>query len=54
MVYAIFIYTLSALFLFFDMMMQVSPGIMTDELMYSLDINIFWLGLMSGAYFVTL
>ena len=35
------------------MALQVSPGIMTNQLMQSLNINIFWLGAASGAYFIT-
>ena len=50
---ATFIYTLVALFLFFEMALQVSPGIMTQYLIKDLNLSIFGLGLVSGAYFVT-
>ena len=53
MLYSISLFTLAALFLFFEMALQVSPGIMTNNLMYSLHIDIFWLGITSGAYFIT-
>ena len=50
---SVFLFTLASLFLFFEMALQVSPGIMTRDLMRSLDIDIFWLGMTSGAYFIT-
>jgi predicted MFS family arabinose efflux permease len=50
---SVFVFLLAALFLFFEMAIQVSPGIMTQSLMDSFHINVFWLGLMSGAYFIT-
>ncbi len=53
MLKSIFIFLLAALFLFFEMAIQVSPGIMTQSLMDSFHIDVFWLGLMSGAYFIT-
>lgn len=53
MLKSIFLFTLAALFLFFEMGLQVSPGIMTYDLMRSLNIDIFWLGITSGAYFIT-
>ena len=53
MLYGIIVYLLAALFLFFEMGIQVSPGIMTHQLMDGLQLNIFWLGLMSSAYFIT-
>ncbi|MDC0535110.1 MFS transporter [Francisellaceae bacterium] len=53
MIKSIFIFLLAALFLFFEMAIQVSPGIMTQSLMDSFHIDVFWLGLMSGAYFIT-
>ena len=53
MLKSIFLFILSSLFLFFEMGLQVSPGIMTNNLMRSLDIDIFWLGITSGAYFFT-
>ena len=53
MLKSIFLFTLSALFLFFEMALQVSPGIMTHDLMQSLNIDIFWLGVISGSYFIS-
>lgn len=50
---AIFIFALMAIFLCFEMTLQVSPGVMTSELSSSLGLNSFLLGLMSGVYFVT-
>ncbi|WP_440615570.1 MFS transporter [Cysteiniphilum sp. 6C5] len=50
---SVFLFILAALFLFFEMALQVSPGIMTENLMSSLHIDIFWLGVTSGAYFIT-
>lgn len=50
---AIFIYMLVAFFLCFEMAVQVSPSIMTSELMRDLHLNTFSLGLMSGFYFYT-
>lgn len=49
----VFLFILAALFLFFEMALQVSPGIMTNDLMNSLHIDVFWLGVTSGAYFIT-
>lgn len=49
----VFLFILAALFLFFEMALQVSPGMMTENLMSSLHIDIFWLGVTSGAYFIT-
>lgn len=53
MIKSVIMFMLAALFLFFEMAIQVSPGIMTEPLMNSFNINVFWLGLMSGAYFIT-
>ena len=50
---SIFLFILASLFLFFEMALQVSPGIMTNDLMNSLHIDVFWLGITSGAYFIT-
>ncbi|MDA0911486.1 MAG: MFS transporter, partial [Proteobacteria bacterium] len=50
---SVLLFILAALFLFFEMALQVSPGIMTENLMISLHIDIFWLGVTSGAYFIT-
>jgi len=50
---AILSYTIVALFLFFEMGVQVSPSVMTEQLMQDLNIDAFGLGLMSGFYFYT-
>lgn len=42
-----------ALFLCFEMALQVSPGVMAKNLMQDLDISTLGLGLMSGCYFIT-
>lgn len=47
------IFTLVALFLFFEMAVQVSPSVMTHQLMSSLHISAVGLGFMSGFYFYT-
>ncbi len=50
---AIFIFLLMAIFLCFEMALQVSPGVMTEDLSNSLHLTSFSLGLMSGVYFIT-
>ena len=50
---AVLIFILMALFLCFEMALQVSPGVMVNELTTALNLNSFSLGLMSGVYFVT-
>ena len=50
---AIFLYMLTALFLCFEMGLQVSPSVMTDHLIDSLQISVAGLGFMSGFYFYT-
>lgn len=50
---AILSYAVVALFLFFEMGVQVSPSVMTHQLMQDLHIDAFGLGLMSGFYFYT-
>ncbi|MEM1244710.1 MAG: MFS transporter [Pseudomonadota bacterium] len=50
---AILIYCLVSLFLFFEMMVQVSPSVIAPQLMHDLSIGAFGLGLMSGFYFYT-
>jgi MFS family permease len=50
---AVFIYLLTALFLCFEMGLQVSPSVMTNDLMHSLNISVIGLGFMSGFYFYT-
>lgn len=50
---AILIFILMALFLCFEMALQVSPGVMTVPLRHDLQLTAFGLGLMSGVYFVT-
>ena len=47
------IYFLTVLFLIFEMGVQVSPSVMTSQLMHDLHLNTFQLGLMSGFYFYT-
>src|SRR3989344_2192116 len=47
------VFTLVALFLFYEMGVQVSPSVMTHELMSALKIDAVGLGLMSGFYFYT-
>ncbi len=48
---AIFLYCLVSFFLFFEMAIQVSPSVMSSELMHDLNIGTFGLGIMSGLYF---
>lgn len=48
---AIIVYMLAALFLLYEMALQVSPSIMTTELMRDLHIDAAGLGLMAGFYF---
>lgn len=50
---AILLYAMVAFFLFFEMAIQVSPSVMSTELMNDLNINTFGLGIMSGVYFYT-
>lgn len=50
---AILSYIIVALYLFFEMGVQVSPSVMTTQLQHDLTINAFGLGLMSGFYFYT-
>lgn len=50
---AILIYTLVALFLFYEMGIQVSPGIITKELMFDFNTNALGLGIMSGFFYYT-
>lgn len=50
---AVLSYIIVALFLFFEMGVQVSPSVMTDQLMRDMHIGVFGLGLMSGFYFYT-
>jgi len=47
------VYTLVALFLFYEMALQVSPSVMTHDLMRDLKISAAGLGIMSGLYFYT-
>lgn len=48
---AVVIYILAALFLFYEMALQVSPSVMTHELMRDLHIGAEGLGLMAAFYF---
>jgi len=50
---AIFFYLLVALFLIFEMAVQVSPSVMTSFLINEFHISAFGLGIMSGFYFYT-
>lgn len=50
---AIIMYCVVSLFLFFEMAVQVSPSVMSSQLMHDLNISAFGLGLMSGCYFYT-
>lgn len=47
------VFTLVSLFLFYEMGVQVSPSVMTTQLMHSLAINAVGLGFMSSFYFYT-
>jgi MFS family permease len=48
---AVLIYILAALFLFYEMALQVSPSVMTHELMRDLDLGAKGLGIMAAFYF---
>lgn len=50
---SICIYISVSLFLFFEMAVQVSPSVMSSQLMQDLNITAFGLGVMSGLYFYT-
>lgn len=50
---SVIIFLLMALFLCFEMGLQVSPAVMTLDLSSALHLNTFDLGIMSGAYFIT-
>jgi MFS family permease len=50
---SIAIYCIVSLFLFFEMAVQVSPSVMSSQLMHDLNISAFGLGIMSGFYFYT-
>ncbi len=50
---AIFLYCIVSFFLFFEMAIQVSPSVMSMQLMHDLKIGTFGLGIMSGVYFYT-
>ena len=47
------VFTLVALFLFYEMGVQVSPSVMTQQLMHAMNVGAVGLGLMSGIYFYT-
>ncbi|MCB1107730.1 MAG: MFS transporter [Chlamydiia bacterium] len=47
----IFIYTLTSLFLVFEMALQVSPSVMTRDLMYDFNIGAATLGIMASFYY---
>lgn len=48
---AFLMYLIASLFLFFEMAVQVSPSVMTTQLMHDLQIGVVGLGFMSGCYF---
>jgi MFS family permease len=48
---SIILYAVVSLFLFFEMAVQVSPGVMSTQLMRDLNVSAFGLGIMSGFYF---
>jgi predicted MFS family arabinose efflux permease len=50
---SILMFVLTASFLAYEMGMQVSPGIITQDLMRDLHIDAYHLGIMSGVYFYT-
>ncbi len=47
------VFALVALFLFYEMGVQVSPSVMTQQLMHAFNIGAVGLGMMSGIYFYT-
>lgn len=49
----LFIYFIVSFFLIFEMAIQVSPSVMSNQLMHDLNLGAFGLGLMSGIYFYT-
>ena len=50
---ALSMYIAASLFLFFEMALQVSPSVMSFQLMHDLSMGTFALGIMSGCYFYT-
>src|SRR5476651_2531782 len=50
---AALLYCVVSFFLFFEMAVQVSPAVMSSELMHDLNIGAFGLGIMSSMYFYT-
>jgi MFS family permease len=48
---ALLLYGIVSLFLFFEMAVQVSPSVMSSQLMHDLNLGAFSLGIMSGIYF---
>lgn len=50
---AILLYGLVSFFLFFEMAVQVSPSVMSTQLMHDLQLSTLGLGIMSGVYFYT-
>lgn len=48
---AVLLYSIVSFFLFFEMAVQVSPSVMSFQLMQDLHISVFGLGIMSGIYF---
>lgn len=50
-IFSVIIYILAALFLFYEMALQVSPGVMTNELMSDFRLNAASLGVIAAFYF---
>ena len=48
---AFLMYLIASMFLFFEMAVQVSPSVMTTQLMHDLQMGVVGLGFMSGCYF---
>ncbi len=48
---AVWMYCIASLFLIFEMAVQVSPSVMTTQLMQDLQMGVLGLGFMSGCYF---
>ena len=51
--YAFFVFAVGAIFYFYDFVLQVSPSVMTQQLMHDFDANASVLGFSVGLYYVT-
>jgi len=51
--HAILMYAVTSLFLAFEMALQVSPSIMTHDLIGAFHVDAYWLGIISGSYFIS-